>query len=63
MCSWYLDIENVQEKELVSDSPHQQAGLTFKEETSEVQLHWEYSSVWCWNLNTSERISEIRGKF
>ena len=32
------------------------------EETSEV-LHFEHSTVWCWNLDTSESRSEILGKF
>jgi len=36
------------------DSFYQQIELKFKEETSKV-LHFEYSFVWCWNWNTSER--------
>jgi hypothetical protein len=35
--------------------------LKFKEETSKVLLS-EHSFVWCWNLETSERRSEIPGK-
>jgi len=36
--------------------------LKVKDETSEM-LHLEHSSVWCWNLATSEIISEISSKF
>jgi hypothetical protein len=36
--------------------------LKFKKETSKV-LHLGYSFVWCWNLDTSERRSEIPEKF
>jgi len=35
---------------------------TLKDETSKV-LHSEHSFAWCWNLDTSEVISEISGKF
>jgi hypothetical protein len=35
------------------ESFHQQIGLKFKEETSEV-LHLDHSIVWCCNLDTSE---------
>ena len=41
---------------------HQQIGLQFKAESSEV-LHLEHNIVWCWNLDTTESRSEIPGKF
>jgi hypothetical protein len=41
---------------------HQKTGPKFKEETAEV-LHFEYSSLWCGNLNTSEIRSQIPAKF
>jgi len=36
------------------DSFHKQIGLKFKKETSKV-LRLEFSIVWCWNLDTSEK--------
>ena len=39
-------ISSIQQDE---DSFHQQNGLTFNEESSEV-LHFEHSFVWCWNF-------------
>jgi hypothetical protein len=47
-----------QEKE----SSHQQTEINLKDVTGEL-LHLEYRFVWCWNLNTSESISEIPEKF
>jgi hypothetical protein len=44
------------------DSFHQELGLTFKEETSQVLL-LEHDFVWCWNLDNSESRSEIPVKF
>ena len=41
---------------------HQELGLTFKEETSQV-LHLEHDFVWCRNLDNSESRSEIPVKF
>jgi len=41
---------------------HQQIGLKFNEETSEV-LHLEQSYVWCWNLDASASRSEKLGNF
>jgi hypothetical protein len=41
---------------------HQQIGLKFKEETSEV-LHLEHSIVWCSNLDASGSRSETPVKF
>ena len=38
------------------------AKLDFKEETSKV-LPLEYSFVWCWNMDTSKRRSEVPWKF
>ena len=38
-------------------SLHQQIGLKFKKETSEV-LHLERSTLWCRDLDTSESRSE-----
>jgi hypothetical protein len=40
----------------------QQTGLKGKEQTSTV-LHLEHSFVWCWNLDTSERSTEMPRKF
>jgi hypothetical protein len=44
------------------DSFHQQTGLKFKEQISEM-LYLEHSVVLCWKLDTSEIRSEILGKF
>jgi hypothetical protein len=41
---------------------YKQNGLGTEEETSKM-LHWEYSSIWCWNLDTSGSKSETPGKF
>ena len=41
---------------------HKQIGLEFKREISQV-LHFEHSTVWCSNLDTSESRSEIHGNF
>jgi hypothetical protein len=44
---------------------HQQTGLLFKKETSEM-LHLEHTfvrCVWCWDLDISESRSEIRWEF
>ena len=41
---------------------HQQIGLRFREETSDV-LHLRRSILWCWNVNTSEIRWEIPGAF
>ena len=43
------------------DSFCQQTGFIFKKEGIKV-WHLEHSFVWCWNLDTSEGISEIPGK-
>jgi len=41
---------------------YQKIWLKFKKETVDV-LNLEHSFLWCWNLATSEIISEIPGKF
>jgi len=43
------------------ESFHQQIGLKFTEEASEV-LHTEYRFVWCWNWDISENGPEIYWK-
>jgi hypothetical protein len=40
---------------------HQKGGLKFRNESSKVP-HLEHSFVWCWNLDTSQRISELLWK-
>jgi hypothetical protein len=44
------------------DSLRQKIRLRATEETSE-ELHLEHSFVWCGNLDSSETISEVPGKF
>ena len=41
---------------------YQQTGLKFEEETSRM-LHFDYSFVWFWNLNSLESRSGIPGRF
>jgi len=48
--------------QLEEGSFHQQIGLKFKEENTEV-LHLEHSFVWSWNLDTSKSRSEVPGQF
>jgi hypothetical protein len=52
-------MSSIQQEE---NSFHQQNGLKFKEETSTVP-HLEPSLVRCWNLDTSESISQTSEKF
>jgi len=49
-------------KQETEDYFHRPIGLKFKEETSKVQHLGQHSFVWCWNVDISERRTEISGK-